>query len=140
MTRKHRLSTSSMYHIYNRGVSKRRIFFNEKDYFYFMYKMAIFKKKYFIRIITFCLMPNHFHLLLYTEDVAINISKFMKSLQISYAFYFNRIFKHSGHVFESKFQNKVISASDMPKLIYYIEQNPVKEKLVKSPGKWPYRG
>lgn len=86
-------------------------------------------------------MPNHFHFLVYTEKKSINISNFMKSIQISYARYFNRINNHSGHVFQGAYKNKPINDPvAMLKVIDYIKNNPVRAGLVKNPQDWPYTG
>lgn len=85
-------------------------------------------------------MPSHFHFLIYTRDKANNISKFMKSIQLSYALFFNNRYKHSGHIFQGTYKNTNIHPFDIPKLISYILQNPVKEKLVKRAEDWPYSG
>ena len=64
----------------------------------------------------------------------------MASLQISYTKYFNSHYKHSGHVFQGSYKNKPITADKMPILIDYIQQNPVKEKLVMHTEDWTYKG
>ncbi len=130
-----------VYHIYNRGVSKRTLFKEDVDYKYFMYKLAKFKKQHSVEIISFCLMPNHFHLLVRTERHKENISKFMKSLQLSYAFYFNKRNNHSGHVFQGSYKNKTVKTQiSLARVIQYIAENPVKKKLVARPEQWPYSG
>ena len=140
MKRFPKLKSAHFYHVFNRGVSKRKIFINEKDYRFFMFKIAAYKKQYSINIKKYCIMPTHFHLLLITNDDPNKISVFMKNLQMSYARYFNRTYVHSGHVFQSKFVNKAIEIIDLSILIRYIEQNPVRDGYVKNPEEWPYRG
>lgn len=135
------LYTQVVYHIYNRGVSKRTLFKVDEDYKFFLYKLAYFKQKYAIDMISYCLMPNHFHLLLSTQINKKNISNFMKSLQLSYARYFNRNNGHLGHVFQSSYKNKVIDTQTaLARVIQYIAENPVKKKLVAKPEQWPYSG
>lgn len=132
---------NGIYHIYNRGVSKRRIFQNDKDYRFFLYKLFYYRQKYSIKIASYCLMPNHFHLLLQSTKKSENVAMFMKGLQLSYAFYFNKTYKHSGHVFESSYKNKTItSLAHFIKIMEYIEMNPVRKKLVSKPEDWPYSG
>jgi REP element-mobilizing transposase RayT len=139
--RRPNLYSKTFYHIYNRGVSKRTLFKSDEDYKYFMYKLAKFKKKYTVEVISFCLMPNHFHLLARTQYKKENISKFMKSLQLSYAIYFNKKNKHAGHVFQGAYKNKMIRTQiSLAKVIQYIANNPVKKKLVVKPDQWPYAG
>lgn len=129
------------YHIYNRGVSKRCLFKEEADYRLFIYKISKFKKKYNIEIISYCLMPNHFHLLIRAIYKATNVSDFLKSLQLSYALYFNSKYHHSGHVFEGTFKNKTIeNIQQLSNVINYLAQNPVRKKLVIRAAQWPYSG
>jgi REP element-mobilizing transposase RayT len=139
--RKPALHSNTIYHVYNRGVSKRALFLCEADYRRFMYKMAVYKQKYDISIIRFCIMPNHFHLLLRTSREKSRISSFMKSIQTSYAFYFNKKYKHTGHVFQGAFRNKTIKNDDyLMQITKYIAENPVRRKLVAEPRDWPYSG
>ena len=102
------------YHVYNRGASKQIIFLDEQDYSYFisMFVRYLSKKSaiaqagtvyahYYdqVELVTFCLMPNHFHLLMYQLQEN-GLSNFMKSLTGSYSQYFNLRYKRSGPTFE----------------------------------------
>lgn len=139
--RKPKLRKNVIYHIYNRGVSKWRIFKKDADYRFFIYKLAYYKKKYDIEVVSYCVMPNHFHLLLRTSYKGICISRFMKSLQLSYAHYYNRGYKHSGHVFEGAYKNKTVGTGRyLARVINYIAMNPVRKGLVSRPEEWPYSG
>lgn len=127
------------YHIYNRAVSKQLIFKEDCDYRFFMCKIGFYKKVYKIEILVYCIMPNHFHILLRSDYQAKNISKFMQSIQQSYAQYFNRKYKHSGHVFEGRFNHREITTNaDLAQVKKYILNNPVKNGLVKKYYEWPY--
>jgi putative transposase len=128
------------YHVYNRGVNKMEIFLDEDDYAYFEKLLArgLSKEKIsdkFSRIYsnfaddvevhTYCLMPNHFHLLLRQKN-AESIRKYIRSVMISYSMYFNRKYKRSGPIFESRFKSVRISKD--PQLTHvsrYIHLNPV---------------
>lgn len=127
------------YHIYNRAVSKQLIFKEDADYRFFMYKIGFYKKIHKIEILVYCILPNHFHLLLKSDHNPKNISKFMQSIQQSYAQYFNKKYEHSGHVFESKFHHKeVITNRDLAYVKRYICNNAVKHGFVKRYYQWPY--
>ncbi len=127
------------YHIYNRAISKRLIFKHDIDYRFFMYKISEFKQIHNILILVYCIMPNHFHLLLRSDNEAQNISKFMKSILQSYSRYFNKSRNHTGHVFEGRFCHKSVNNRlDMKKVKKYILDNPVKAGLVKKYYDWPY--
>jgi len=129
------------YHIYDRGIAKRTIFKMPKDYFFFMLKIEKYQMKYKINIIQYCLMPNHFHILIKTDSKPKKISTFMKCLKTSYAYYFNKKYNQSGHVFQGTFHAKpIISKKQMVDTIEYIKNNPIKKKLVKKAEDWPYAG
>lgn len=140
MKRQPALKSHVIYHVYNRGAFQQKIFLHDLDYKFFMYKLSVYIKKYSIKISCFCIMPNHFHLLIYTEDKPKSISLLMKFLQYSYACKYNKRYKHTGHVFEGSYRIKSINANDLPKIIEYILMNPVRKKLVMRPEDWPYKG
>lgn len=133
------IKTSVIYHIYNRGVSRNEIFRKKSDYRRFTAKIKFYSDKNSVKVIAYCIMPNHFHLLLYTKKEAENISQFMKNIQQSYAMYYNYKYKHSGHVFQGSYKNKVVDKPlSLHRVINYILQNPVRKGLVKEPGDWRY--
>lgn len=127
------------YHVYNRAVSRQIIFKDDRDYRYFMYKISQYKEKYGVRIFTYCILPNHFHLLLRSDCKPENISKFMQSLQRVYARFYNKKYKHSGHVFEGRFCHKeVMTNRDLAKVKKYILNNPGKHGYTEKYYKWSY--
>lgn len=139
--RKPPIKSSIIYHIYNRGVSKRVIFKNRGDYLFFLAKINSSKTQYSIKIISYCLMPNHYHLLLYTEKDPENIPKFMKVIQQSFALHYNGIYRHAGHVFQGSYKNKIVgNPIYLHKIIDYIAQNPVRRGFVKSAEEWEFSG
>jgi putative transposase len=143
------------YHIYNRGVEKRVIFKDEQDYKVFlnylkeylskpsekseMLKICFtlqgqtFKgiervpKNYFekIELVAYCLMPNHFHLLIRQNDTD-SIKEFMRSLTTRYSMYFNKKYNRNGSLFQGRYRGILIT--DEPYLLHlsrYIHLNPV---------------
>lgn len=127
------------YHIYNRAVSRQIIFKDDQDYRYFMYKISQYKKKHEIKILIYCILPNHFHLLLRNDRKSENISKFMQSLQGVYGRFYNKKYTHSGHVFEGRFRHKeVTTRSGLTKVKKYILNNPVKHGYTDKYYKWYY--
>ncbi|GHU07619.1 hypothetical protein FACS189431_2480 [Alphaproteobacteria bacterium] len=130
----------SYYHIYNRGTNKMDIFLDEqdrdvflsllkrylsssvaKDSTYRAYKN--YRKQ--IELITFALMPNHFHLLIYQKDDERAITSFMKAVLISYSRYFNRRYQRVGPVFQNRYLAKLITDTEYFKhLSRYIHLNP----------------
>lgn len=135
------------YHIYNRGNSKQKIFHDEKDYAHFVallfacnqkdnFKIdnllkgeslySIDKKSNLVSIGAYVLMPNHFHLLV-TQAEDGDISKFMQKLSTAYVMYYNKKYKRTGSLFESKFKSQHLNTDQSLKYIFsYIHLNPVK--------------
>ncbi|OGF25259.1 hypothetical protein A2303_06355 [Candidatus Falkowbacteria bacterium RIFOXYB2_FULL_47_14] len=131
--RKVKFETGEYYHIYNRGVDKREIFGDEKDYVRFLRSMREFNRKQnigslfafekareshpvaseppggLVRLIAYCLNPNHYHFLL-EQKVDNGISKYMHKLMMGYSQYFNKKFKRSGCLFQGKFKSVAVSS------------------------------
>ena len=152
---------STIFHIYNRGNNKERIFFDEQDYKAFLFRLGLglgftqeeLNKEKFIampysriritetkknnfKLLTFCLMPNHFHLLIeQVEDVP--ISKLLSKVCSSYSKYINNKYDRVGHTFQDCF--KAVLVENNPQLMWtsaYIHMNPVKDKIVKHPSEY----
>lgn len=148
----------SIVHIYNRGNNKEKIFFDRQDYKAFLFRVGLalgYEPKELsdsllsvpysrIRITdgnksnfnlhSFCLMPNHFHLLI-EQKRDVSISKLISKICTSYAMYINKKYKRVGHVFQDQF--KAVLVEDDPQLMWvsaYIHMNPVKEGIVKHPS------
>ncbi len=147
-------SPESMYHIYNRGVDKRIIFEDEKDYAVFLsfLKYALLSEDEISRsksvdttqisdssrfnlrraglfgkveLVSFCLMPNHFHLLLYQYDVD-GITRLMRSVATGYSLYFNKRHKRSGTLFQGRYKARMIDSQEYwDHISRYIHLNPL---------------
>ena len=118
------------YHIFNRGNRKQDIFLDKSDYLKYLEKLREYKKKHNISIICYCLMPNHFHLLL-RQDGDIPIYKFMHALHTSYSMNFNWKYKKVGHLFQGKYKQKEVNKDEyLLQLSSYIHLNPVVDDLV----------
>lgn len=126
---------NSFYHIYNRGNRKEKIFLQAEDYHKFISLMEIIliTNNYEINIQSYCLMPNHFHILLNSGSNPSEITSFMHRFMTSYAMYFNRTHKLVGRVFQSTYKAKRIKSADhYNKIVDYISENPVKAGLVQN--------
>jgi putative transposase len=133
------IAVGEVYHIYNRGVTRKRIFNCARDYRRFEEKMVMFQRLYGVIIYAYCLMPNHFHLVMGVAKEAFAMGKFMFSLQSSHAQFFNKKYSGSGHVLQSRYKGKwVNSDTQLQTLISYVLNNPVRKGLVKAARDWPY--
>jgi putative transposase len=84
---------------------------------------------------TYCLMPNHYHLLV--ETPAPNLSAGMQRLNGLYAQWFNHLHGFTGHVFERRFFSRPVDATyDLIELVRYIVLNPVRARLCKDASEW----
>ena len=144
--RKIEFKNNEYYHVYNRGVEKRDIFLEDYDFLRFLKSLKEFnrtdligsifeqnireKKAPFgnpvsklVEIIAYCVNPNHYHLILkQLEDKG--IEKFMHKIGLGYAKYFNNKYKHSGVVFQGRFQAIHIDSNEY--LLYlsaYVNKN-----------------
>jgi REP element-mobilizing transposase RayT len=108
--------------------------------------MLYYSKLFDVGIMAYCLMPNHFHLLLQEPEKIPPkwswISHLLHRLQSSYATYFCRKnSNYSGHVFQGSFKIKYVDNERyFSSLIDYINNNPVRKNLVVKPEDWPYSG
>lgn len=123
------------YHVYNRGAGSQPIFYDDQDRLKFLSLFSRYLddadqinysyEKYAVEIIAYCLMGNHFHLLLYQEQDIDAISKFMKSVTTAYSMYFNRKYKRSGHLFQGVFRAaRITNQSYLLHITRYIHMNP----------------
>ena len=137
MARRPRIELAGYYHIINRGVAQMDIFKERADYEYFEELMCFYMKSYGITLHNYCLMSNHYHLLI--EITQENLSKFMRQLNMNYAIYFNKKYKRAGHLWQGRFKSwYVTDEAYLYTLMLYIEQNPIKAKMVKSLETYPY--
>jgi len=149
---------SEIYHILNRGIDKRKIFLDKQDYFRFIHDLFEFNdqnilnttfrdfqknvqknsmydvrrrapRKLLANVHAFCLMPNHYHLLI-SPQIENGVSRFMHKIGTGYVKYFNQKYNRKGTIFESKYKSILISEEPhFYHLPYYIHFNPLDLKL-----------
>jgi len=123
------------YHVINRGNSQEKIFLNDRDKEKFLEYLEKAAERFSIILHSYCLMSNHYHLLIQTPDS--NLSKAMQWINVSYAAYFNRKRDRHGHLFQGRFKAILIDADEYLKhLSRYIHLNPVRAKMVSSPAEY----
>lgn len=127
----------ALFHVMSRGVDGAPLFFSDADYALFMNMVARVQSELPFLIHFFCLMPNHFHILVELLDAA--MSDFVKLLKASYATHFNRSFGRHGPLFDGRFPAFECADDDYyAELARYITRNPVKAGLAHSPEDWPW--
>ena len=132
MKKREKIEIAEYYHIFNRGVEKRRIFYKRADYERFIKSLIIFNTdkpswkasdmektgviptddEQLVSLIAYCVNPNHFHLIL-KEKTKGGISTFMKKVCTGYAMYFNKKNERSGILFQGRFKSIHISSNDL---------------------------
>ncbi|MBO0995671.1 transposase [Bacillus sp. SD088] len=120
------------YHITSRGNRKEPLFLNHLDYRAFFHILQKIHEKIPLEFASFCIMSNHFHLQLRSQQAS--ISKVMALLNKRYANYYNTRYRLTGHVFENRFFSSLIEdRAGMLQVSKYIHLNPVKAGMVKKP-------
>lgn len=143
-----------IYHVFNRGVDKREIFLDEQDYNLFKYYLYIYVtplekvlRRYHnlpirlfnknlakeIDLLAYCLMPNHFHLLVRQKSEK-GLALFMKQLTNAYAQYFNEKYKRGGSLMEGRYKAvRIIKDEQLMHVSRYVHLNPVVADLAREP-------
>ncbi|PHS58163.1 MAG: hypothetical protein COB17_03995 [Sulfurimonas sp.] len=138
MARKARLTEPGIYHIINRGVARRDIYLEAQDYEYFLDLMLKLTQDYEITIHTFCLMTNHYHLLIETKQH--NLSKVIQFLNDKYAKYFNKKYTRTGHLFQGRYKSyPLFDDAHFWIVVKYIERNPIKASMVQEVELYKYQ-
>jgi len=135
MARKRRIEKIGFYHIVNRGVEKRIIFYDTEDFTKFLEIVEDSASVYSFYIHSFCLMNNHYHLLLETKDL--NLSLIMRQINSKYSIYFNNKYKRVGPLWQGRFKSWYIyDKLYLGTIVRYIEFNPIKANITNSIGKY----
>ena len=126
-----------IFHVINRGNRHQSIFLNEEDYEIFLSLFSQYHEPYDFKVISYCLMTNHFHFLI--EMGSVSLSLIMKKILSEYASGFNVRHQYDGHLFQGRFSAyEVISNQYLLAANKYIHLNPVKAHMVETPDKYRY--
>ena len=122
--------SDAWYHVMNRGRNRAKIFCSRADYTAFIELLKAASATWKVRIAAYCLMPNHYHLLVQTPEA--NLSRTMRHINGLYTQYFNRKYKSDGQLFRGRYKSIVIDGdSYLLELVRYIHRNPLSVGLVK---------
>ena len=151
----------NFYHIFNRGINRKRIFFSKRNYEFFLEKVEINILPH-CSLVSYCLMPNHFHLLIHANErtgmqvhnrsilPVNNLGEGIRVLLSSYALAINKQQSRTGNLFQQKTKSTCLSAKGIyPGVLsdsslyeedcfHSIHFNPVKAGLVENPGDWEF--
>ena len=128
---------TSYFHVMVQGIDKEYIFNRKIDIKYYISILYELKDELNIKI-AYCIMNNHAHLLIHTNDVS-NLTKYMHKTNTKYAIYYNKIHDRVGYVFRNRFKSEgIYSERQLYNCISYIYNNPVKAKICSTPEEYPY--
>jgi putative transposase len=124
------------YHVLNRGNAKATLYWDDFDYLAFIKILAGMRAGYALRLLAYCVMPNHFHLVLQGDESG-SMSDAMQWAQTSYAARFRAKYKSTGHVFQGRFKSFPIQQNGhLLTVMRYVERNPVRANLVDTALDW----
>jgi putative transposase len=122
---------NGVYHIVMRGINRQDIFYDEDDYQRFMGTLERLKTDKF-EVYGYCLMSNHIHLLIHEKSE--EIPQIMKRIGTSYAWWYNRKYQRTGHVFQGRYGSECVEDDEyLLTVIRYIHKNPVKAGMISEP-------
>lgn len=125
------------YHIFNRGVDKRIIFFDIHDRQTFLSILGRVVSEYHLKLFAYCLMDNHFHLFLQTALP--NLDRSMQMLQGQYAQYINLRHARVGSLFQGRYKSRLVEKDSYSlSLVRYIHKNPVEAGAVAALEDYPW--
>ena len=90
---------TSFFHVMVQGIRKEFVFNDKEDMECYLGLIYVYMKKHKVKIISYCMMNNHMHLLAYVDKIE-SLSKFMKGINTTYAMHYNKKYKKDGYVLE----------------------------------------
>ena len=125
-----------VYHILNRGNGRQRVFHSDADYQKFVSLLKEVQERFAIRLFAYCLMPNHFHLLVKAvqgEDLSLGMHWFTTT----YVRRYHKHYRTSGHLWQGRYKSFSIEDDEqLLTVVRYVEGNPVRANLVESATGW----
>lgn len=139
MNRKARSSyDNGFFHVMVQGINKRYIFEKSIDKEEYISLLLRHKEKFKIMLLAYCIMDNHAHLLIYTDEIN-EMSKYMRVVNSMFAKDYNRSTDRVGYVFRDRFNSQYIDNKEyLLKCLRYIHMNPVKANMVERPEEYRY--
>lgn len=127
-----------VYHVLNRGNNRQDVFLKDADFRAFLNALGDLKERKPFQLFGYCLMSNHFHLLLRPTGDS-TISRIMQSLTVSHTQRYHRHHGSAGHVWQGRFKSPVIQNDEhLLTVLRYIEANPIRAKIVRKAGDYPW--
>lgn len=126
-----------IYHVINRGNNRQAVFLKKGDFEAFIRSLAELKERKPFALYGYCLLSNHFHLLVRPRDVS--ISRIMQSLLVSHTQRYHQHHRSGGHVWQGRFKSPVIQNDEhLLTVLRYIEANPLRAGIVDRADDYPW--
>jgi putative transposase len=126
-----------IYHVINRGNNRQHVFHKPADFEAFLATLVDLKERKPFELYGYCLLNNHFHLLL--RPIGTTISRIMQSLLVSHTQRYHRHYHSGGHVWQGRFKSPVIQNDEhLLAVLRYIEANPLRARLAKRAEDYPW--
>jgi len=128
------------YHVLNRGNARGEVFHKDDDYAAFLKLLVQASERLPMRLLAYCLMPNHFHLVLWPHEDG-DLSRWMQWLLTSHVRRYHRHYDSSGHVWQGRFKAFPIQQDEhLLTVLRYVERNPVRAKSlpIRKAERWPW--
>jgi putative transposase len=127
-----------VFHAINRGNNRADVFTDADDCTAFLGALAKAKRRYPFRLLGYCLMTNHFHLLLRPEQ-KVSVSRILQSVTVAHTWGHHKRHRTVGHVWQGRFKSPVVQDdAHLLTVLRYIEANPLRAGLVTDPADYPW--
>lgn len=127
-----------MYHVLNRGNARADVFHKPGDYAAFLALLTEANERLSMRLVAYCLMPNHFHLVAWPREDG-DLSRWMQWLLTSHVRRYHRHYHGSGHVWQGRFKAFPIQQDEhLLTVLRYVERNSVRATLTRKAERWPW--
>ncbi|AQQ72246.1 Transposase [Limihaloglobus sulfuriphilus] len=138
MPRKARIVlTGQPHHITQRGNNRQDVFFVDDDWKVYLELLGEQSEKFGLDILCYCLMTNHIHIIAIPQ-ASDSLAKAVGRTHLLYTQYINRMHRRSGHLWQNRFYSCVLDGRHLWKAMRYVEQNPVRARMVRKAGDYPY--
>ncbi|HXX80722.1 MAG TPA: transposase [Thermodesulfovibrionales bacterium] len=126
------------HHVVQRGNNRGDIFFSDEDRAVYLFLLKTYSEKWGSAILSYCLMPNHVHLLVRPSSES-SLQKTMQGVTLCYTQHINRKYRRTGRLWESRYHSCIIDQEAyLWAVARYVEQNPVRAAIVRNPQDYRY--
>ena len=125
------------HHVTQRGNYRQRVFKTNKDYKQYLSWLKEYSDKHFLDIWAYCLMPNHVHFICVPRKTE-SLARTFNTLHMRYSQYINKKQRACGHLWQGRFYSCILDEKHLYTAVRYVENNPVRAGLVKTPEEYPW--